>query len=465
MATPTDVRDVLSEWVQRCGPSFLDDPRRVRAVLHDAAPDSSEQTAFLSAALEDGIARRILDTPPDRLGVEMERMTAELAGRRGLARPDAEWAVVTVAAALGAPLPPPPGPGRSTQRPVPPRRRRGLLLAGVIGAVLLVAGGVVAVLLLVDRGPVPPGGLQVAAEEERITVRWDAVTDAAGYQVLRDDELLAETTQTEYVDTEVEGGTEYDYSVRTVEDSGERSEVSATESVRAVLPSPAVDPPTADGLTVTLTWAPVAGAEHYEISRGGSSIADNVTGTTYTDEQSEVGRPSYTVTAVDDDGGGRSSTDVAVDVAPWGTMQTFASAFPLLFPVTPEAGLQDPVAPHRCAFEAPDGSNAAVERVRCTFDNGIVAFVDRFTSAQQVADDLQSFITPGSGQFTDTWFCTGGSTEGQFTEWTLADGAPFELFTFVDPGLELFDLFVVWTSDRSVGDLNAAFLQSPILCD
>jgi hypothetical protein len=228
-----------------------------------------------------------------------------------------------------------------------------------------------------------------------------------------------------------------------------------------VLARPTVQDPVVEGLRVTLDWEPVSGAERYEVSRGGSTIADDVTGTSFTDEQSGVGRPVYTITAVDDGEGLRSSTDVSATVAPWGTMQPFASAFPMLLPPTPDGDLQQPVAPHTCEFLQPDGANAAVERVSCKFDNGITAVVDRFATAQQVADDFQSF-NPGT---VTTWNCRGGPTRGQFIESTQATGEPFELFTFVDPGLELFDLYVVWTGDHSVEELRSVFFESPILCD
>ncbi|SNS69108.1 hypothetical protein SAMN06893096_106228 [Geodermatophilus pulveris] len=156
MTTPTDARDVLTEWVRRCGPSFLDQPRRVRAVLHDAVPSASHQTALLSAALEHGVARRVLDTPPDRLTGELDRLTAELVERRGLTRLDAAWAVGTVAAALGAssgqespgpgaghpssghpgrPPSPPPGTGTPAGRSV----RRKWWLIGAAAPVVLVS--------------------------------------------------------------------------------------------------------------------------------------------------------------------------------------------------------------------------------------------------------------------------------------------------------------------------------------
>ncbi|HEX2074150.1 MAG TPA: protein kinase [Geodermatophilus sp.] len=368
------------------------------------------------------------------------------------------------------PAPPPPGypaPPRPGPFPGPPqpRRRRGPLVAALIGVVLLLLGAAGAAVWLLNRGPAPPDDVRVDAREDGVTLRWDAVGDVVRYEVLRDDEVLAETTETEYVDGDVEGGTEYRYSVRVVTGSGERSEPSSPESVTAVLSRPSVHTPTADGLAVTLSWEPVAGAEHYEISRGGTTIADNVTEISFTDQEAQVGRMTYTVTAVDDNGeGGQSSASVTAVVAPWGNMQPIASALPKLFPVTPNDSLSEPVGGHTCASDAPGpapepSAPLAAEEVICTFDNGIQVFVKRFDAAESVVEDLQYYNDGMVG----SWYCNGPQM-GLLSEGVVDNGAPFQLVTFVEQQLTFFDVHAEWTPGRTLDELRTTYFQSGILC-
>jgi hypothetical protein len=205
----------------------------------------------------------------------------------------------------------------------------------------------------------------------------------------------------------------------------------------------------------------VSGAEHYEISREGTSLG-KVAGTTFTDQQAPAGRVRYEVKAVDEDGeGGSASATATAEVAPWAGLQPVAAALPKLIPAAPGDTLDGPVASHSCALSAPSGRSQ--ELLACTFDDGITAYVNRFADAATATNVVQDY-NYGNGQTITTWSC-GNQTQGQYTEWTdPADGSPFELLTFVDKDLSLFEVYVRWTPDHSVADLYNTFFLSGITC-
>jgi serine/threonine-protein kinase len=356
------------------------------------------------------------------------------------------------------PIPPP---SWQTGPVPPPRRRRTGLLVGALLLVLVVAGGVVTLVLLTG-GPGTPGGLTATTADGQVHLRWNTVRGADHYEIRRDGTRLTDTDAHRYTDSSVEGGVRYRYEVTAVTGSGNRSETAAFAPITAAIGPPRIGRPAVDGLSVTLSWAAVPGAEHYEVAREGTSLGQ-VTGTTFTDKQAPVGRVRYEVTAVDEDGqGGSSSSPAVADVEPWAGIQPLASALPELVPAAPGTTLEGPVAPHVCVVGDISGTKA-VEGIDCTFDNGIKAFVNRFPDAATLADVVQ-FYNYGNGQVITTWACD-DQTQGQFTQWTdPSDGSPFELLTFVDEDLALFDVYVAWTPDHSVDELNSTFFRSGILC-
>jgi tRNA A-37 threonylcarbamoyl transferase component Bud32 len=415
------------------------------------------------------LAARRRDVPEPVAGVVRRAMATD----PGLRFATCGELAATLRRAAAPPPPPPPPRGTATvtgptptpaptpaQAPAwerehrPPRRRRGLLVGLGALVVLLLAGGVTTALLLTG-GTDPPGGLRLETADGEVRLHWSAVRGADTYELSRDGAHLADTAETGYVDADVEGGRSYRYEVRAV-DGDSRSGPASFPAVTASLAPPRVSAGV-DGLSVVLSWQAVPGAEHYEVASGGQDLA-SVPGTTWTHEGAGAGRHAYVVTAVDEDGGGRSSGRVAADVEPWGTMQPIATRLPTLFPPTPTDPLPEPVDRHTCAPSAPD--NGAVERVVCTFDNGIQATVDRWATAQDVTEDLQRFNFAAI----TTWFCTEGDTEGQFVEAVLDTGSPFELLTFVDEEVALFDVYVAWDSARTVEDLRTTFFASGIFC-
>jgi serine/threonine-protein kinase len=358
---------------------------------------------------------------------------------------------------------PPPSWQTGPASPVPPPRRRSrtALVVGALLLVLVVAGGVLTLVLLTG-GPGTPAGLKATTAEGEVHLRWNGVRGADHYEIRRDGTRLTDTDATRYTDASVDGGVRYRYQVLAVTGSGDRSDAASFAPITAAVGAPRVGRPAVDGLAVTLSWAAVPGAEHYEIAREGTPL-DKVTGTTFTDEEAPVGRVRYQVKAVDDDGEGGSSAATAVaDVEPWAGVQPVASVLTSLIPGAPGQSLDGPVAAHSCVVGDVSGTKA-VEGIDCTFDNGITVFVNRFPDAATLADVVQ-FYNYGNGQVITTWSCD-DQTQGQFTQWTNPnDGTPFELLTFVDEDLALFNVYVTWSADHTVDDLYNTFFLSGITC-
>ena len=180
--------------------------------------------------------------------------------------------------------------------------------------------------------PPAPTGVIAVPGNGQVTLTWDPVNGATGYNVYRSTTgapgsytLLGTTpppppttTQTTYTDTTVVNGTTYYYEVTAYDVSVESSPTQAGP----VTPDPApLSAPT--GLTATadygeilLSWYPVSGATSYNIYRsttsgGAYTLIGNTTGLTYTDVTAVEGTTYYyVVTAVNVDVEGPYSTEV-----------------------------------------------------------------------------------------------------------------------------------------------------------
>jgi hypothetical protein len=450
------------------------------------------QRPFGDRTVEATYAAKLRGEIPD-LAVRRPDLPPQMAAviRRAMARePDAryrtcgELAAAAREALTPPPVPPPPPPpwpgdrGRSPEPPPPPRRqpepppvppppgspsrrRRGPLVAAVLGVVVLLAAGVVVFLVLRGSGLAAPGGLQAEPADGQVTLRWEPVEGASRYEVLRDGQHLDYSEETQFIDGSVEGGTRYRYSLVTLDSAGERSEEVTFQSVTAPLAAPEIEEPAVDGVSVTLTWRPVSGAERYEVARDGDTLVGDLSGTTYTDAESDVGTVTYRVTAVDDDGdGGTSSSTASAEVAPWGTMQPIASHLVALFPRTPDAALEVPVSRHYCALDPPQ--ELAVEEVYCVFDSGIEVYVSRYDSPTDVATHFEAH----PAAVVQDWHCF-DVYMGRLREGPDSSGGPFEQVTFeyaTDDALTFYDLYIDWPAPHTVEELRATFFASGILC-
>lgn len=95
---------------------------------------------------------------------------------------------------------------------------------------------VVAAVAELANGWLPPQDLSALPGSESVSLSWRQVTGAAGYRLYRDDELLAELTDTSYVDSALEPSRWYSYHVVAVDAEGHSTGPSNAD--RACLLSP-----------------------------------------------------------------------------------------------------------------------------------------------------------------------------------------------------------------------------------
>jgi chitodextrinase len=169
---------------------------------------------------------------------------------------------------------------------------------------------------LVDvEPPTAPAALtatDVAAEQ--VSVQWEASTDDTAvhhYEVFRGGTKIADDiTATGHIDTTVQPGSTYSYRVRAVDGEDNVGGFSETVEVTTpVLPDtaapsiPSALSSTKTTTTVNLQWQAATddvGVDHYQVSRDGTVVDDDVTGTTFADAGLQPSTSySYAVRAVD----------------------------------------------------------------------------------------------------------------------------------------------------------------------
>jgi hypothetical protein len=175
--------------------------------------------------------------------------------------------------------------------------------------------------------PVPsaPASLTAQADDTQITLEWTTSTWATSYRVKRATAdggpytLLAMVTGTGHVDTNVSSGMTYFYVVSSVNAVGESLD---SPQADATLPGPPPPAPTGLAATagdgqVTLNWNTVPGVSGYNVKRSALSgspyttIAPNLTTTTYTDFDVANGSTYYYVVSAENaNGEGPHSAEV-----------------------------------------------------------------------------------------------------------------------------------------------------------
>lgn len=80
----------------------------------------------------------------------------------------------------------------------------------------------------------PPTHLDASVENNNVTLSWDAVTDAVSYNVFRNGTLIGTTSETTYLDSEVDAGF-YTYYLRSIDTHGIASNPSETVTVSVML--------------------------------------------------------------------------------------------------------------------------------------------------------------------------------------------------------------------------------------
>lgn len=77
--------------------------------------------------------------------------------------------------------------------------------------------------------------------EQSATLRWNESTFATGYQIYRNSNLIGSATDTEYIDTGLKSGTNYQYSVRPFRKVGNAVKYGSGESISAITPQQKVE--------------------------------------------------------------------------------------------------------------------------------------------------------------------------------------------------------------------------------
>jgi hypothetical protein len=307
---------------------------------------------------------------------------------------------------------------------------------GASGVAILVAAGVLVFVLL--QGVDPPTGVSATAQPDGVSVTWQPVEDATGYEVFRGGESVGTTDSTTFLDTEAPGGTELAYTVVATEgeDRSETSAASAPVLTPVDAPAPTA---TADGPQVQLTWEAVTGAERYEVTRNGESLATDVTQGSYVDETAPLGDHSYDVTAVDEDGAGSTAT-ASVQVfspGPWGDAYGIAVAFPDLVGESPDAGGWNG---STCASDIVEGTQALIY---CEYGDGVYMEVSQFTDAGQ-RDARIAEIQGNAGVQSGTWSYGTGAAVGDLYLSGAENDVSWRFITFYAGERELFSIYAEW---------------------
>ncbi|MDQ7092112.1 Ig-like domain-containing protein [Desulfosporosinus sp. PR] len=176
-----------------------------------------------------------------------------------------------------------------------------------------------------------PSKLLATSGDGQVNLTWTGVSGANSYNVKRSTTsggvyatIATGLTSSNYTDTSVINGTTYYYVVTAVSESGESgnsNEATATPQVSAPSSPTNLEATTTTGSGTSLTWTAVTGATGYNVKRsataGGpyTSIAQNVSGTNYTDTSVTAGATYYyVVTAITSGGESANSNEASATV-------------------------------------------------------------------------------------------------------------------------------------------------------
>ncbi|MGE5579277.1 MAG: fibronectin type III domain-containing protein [Bacillota bacterium] len=130
-----------------------------------------------------------------------------------------------------------------------------------------------------------PGNLRATPSLDSVTVQWDAVESAVGYELEIDGETPTAVGETTYLHEGLEPGSTHTYSVRSVSGS-EPSDWSPVVTVRTrtnLYPVPENLGANAEPTSVTLSWDECSGVTGYEVEADGE-VVGGIMETSYDDE-------------------------------------------------------------------------------------------------------------------------------------------------------------------------------------
>jgi poly(3-hydroxybutyrate) depolymerase len=200
-------------------------------------------------------------------------------------------------------------------------KKSGRQMVAIKGMVDKVTSGYVAL-------AAPTGVAVTGSTSSSVSLSWNAVSGAAGYNVYRAGaKVNASTiTGTAYTDSGLTSGTSYSYTVKAVTSSGAAGASSAAVTGTTTGTPPPLAAPTglAAGTTtasaVPLTWTATSGATGYNVYRNGSKVnASAIATTSYTDSGLAASTTySYAVTALNSSGeSAQSGTVSATTKSSW----------------------------------------------------------------------------------------------------------------------------------------------------
>lgn len=113
--------------------------------------------------------------------------------------------------------------------------------------------------------PFPPGHFYVTTNETTLTATWDAVSDAEGYKVFIDNQLVYNGPDLTYKATELTPDTTYVVELVSFNSAGESGKVKHTSKTKdpAKMPAPTNIKAETTSNSATISWDAVEGANHY----------------------------------------------------------------------------------------------------------------------------------------------------------------------------------------------------------
>ena len=148
-----------------------------------------------------------------------------------------------------------------------------------------------------------PKKIRAKARKNTVTILWDPVEHASGYNIYRDDDLINSTTETEYTDYKLKYNEDYSYMVVSTDHHQEEGPKSTSQSIKTHKEIKKVKKIKAEAgeSIVNLEWTKHELAVKYRIYQNGTLIDSSKT-IKYTAKTDPGSENCFTVAAVDKHG-------------------------------------------------------------------------------------------------------------------------------------------------------------------
>ena len=148
-----------------------------------------------------------------------------------------------------------------------------------------------------------PKTIKARARQNTVTLSWDPIENASGYNIYRDDDLINSTSETEYTDYKLKYNEEYSYSVVSTDHHQEEGPKSNSQSIKTHQEIKKIKKLKAEAgeSVVGLQWVKHELAVKYRIYQNGTLI-DSVKTIKYSAKTDPGSENCFTVSAVDKHG-------------------------------------------------------------------------------------------------------------------------------------------------------------------